>query len=417
VSEQQSPPSPTIGTSAWQRQFLYFATAICIMAFANGMAEPIFNNYVIDVFHLSAKVRGALEFPRELPGFLVAVFAGALFFLTEVRMATFAALLTTLGLCMLCFQQGGYALMVVSMIIWSAGQHLLMPLQDTIGLTLAGGKNAGSMLGRIGGLTTAASIVASAVLWIASGYLHLNYPSLFAIAVVGGCLATVAFLRMKPLGTPRHSRPKLVFKRRYSLYYLLCVLFGARKQVFLTFGPLVLITLFHQPVATFAKLRIIAAVGGILFRPALGWMIDHLGERFVLMADSAIITIAYLGYGLAPMYLGKTTTGLYLVYACYILDMLFFAMEMARSVYMNKIAEKREDVAPSLTLGVSLNHAVSMSIPALGGIVWAVFGYQWVFIGAAVIAVITVFASSLIRVPSGLHADMAEAEMELGEER
>jgi len=80
---------------------------------------------------------------------------------------------------------------------------------------------------------------------------------------------------------------------------------------------------------------------------------------------------------------------------------MLFAMEMARSTYMDKIALSREEVGPSLTLGVSINHAVSMSIPALGGLVWTAFGYQWVFAGAAGVALLTLLASSLIRIPPG----------------
>jgi predicted MFS family arabinose efflux permease len=406
----------TLKDRAWRRQFLLYAGAACLLGLAGGILEPTLNNFLVDVFHITAKERGALEFPRELPGFLVTIFAGALFFLTEVRMAALAAFIVSLGLWGICFQGHHYSLMLVSLVVWSAGAHLFMPVGDTIALALAGGKQAGTLLGRIGGYSTFAVIVGCLFVWLGRQYLHLSYAAVFATAASAALLGSVVLLGMKPIATVRHSRPKLVFRRRYWLYYVLCVLFGARKQIFITFGPLVLILIFKQPAQTIAKLMIAASVLGIVFKPALGWMIDNLGERFVLMADSVLLVGVCLGYGLARTYL-PAPYALYLVYGCYVLDMMLFAMEMARSTYMDKIALSREDVGPTLTLGISINHAVSMSIPALGGVVWQLYGFGWVFVGAAVVAVITLVMASRIRVPKGVSPAREEIEMEAVEEK
>jgi hypothetical protein len=84
---------------------------------------------------------------------------------------------------------------------------------------------------------------------------------------------------------------------------------------------------------------------------------------------------------------------------------------------MDKIALSREDVGPTLTLGISINHAVSMSIPVLGGIAWKLYGFGWVFVGAAVVAVITLVMASRIRVPKGVSPARDEIEMEVAEEK
>jgi membrane protein YdbS with pleckstrin-like domain len=70
---------------------------------------------------------------------------------------------------------------------------------------------------------------------------------------------------------------------------------------------------------------------------------------------------------------------------------------MARDTYMSKIALKPEHVAPSLSLGITINHAVSMSVPALGGLVWIYYGHSWVFIGAGCVAVLMVVFTSMVR--------------------
>jgi dipeptide/tripeptide permease len=69
------------------------------------------------------------------------------------------------------------------------------------------------------------------------------------------------------------------------------------------------------------------------------------------------------------------------------MDNLMFATRIARTTYLNKIAEKKTDIAPTLSLGVTLDHSVSMTIPALGGLLWAAYGYKSVFMAASLLSV------------------------------
>jgi MFS family permease len=214
---------------------------------------------------------------------------------------------------------------------------------------------------------------------------------------VASILAGLVFLAMRLPGA-HLARPKFIFRRKYWLYYTLAFFFGARKQIFITFGPWVLVKIFHQPAYIFAQLWMASAVLGLMFQPALGRAIDRLGERKVLIFDSFMVFAVCMGYGFAQ-HIHNQTLALWLLYACYIGDQLFFGVEMARDTLMSKLAEKPEHIAPSLSLGISINHAVSMSIPAVGGLVWMAYGYQYVFLGAAGVAVLMGIFSNLIRVP------------------
>jgi hypothetical protein len=49
---------------------------------------------------------------------------------------------------------------------------------------------------------------------------------------------------------------------------------------------------------------------------------------------------------------------------------------------------------------VTINHAVSMTIPALGGWLWEASGHRWVFVVAAGIAVAMMAFASRVRVGS-----------------
>jgi hypothetical protein len=84
---------------------------------------------------------------------------------------------------------------------------------------------------------------------------------------------------------------------------------------------------------------------------------------------------------------------------CYVLDNVLFAAGIARTTYLDKIAESESDVHASLSLGVTIDHAVSMSIPTLGGLVWAVYGFPYVFLGAAAIAALNLVAAGFVRAP------------------
>ena len=83
---------------------------------------------------------------------------------------------------------------------------------------------------------------------------------------------------------------------------------------------------------------------------------------------------------------------------------------MARDMYLAKIAVRPEHVAPSLSLGVSINHAVSMSIPLLGGLAWIKYGHSAVFLGAAGVAAVMFVFSTLVRIPAAGTSTPAGAE-------
>jgi len=381
-------------------QLLLFLLAVFGLGMANGIFQVTYNNYLDDTFHISAGTRGWLEFPRELPGFLVALLAGAMFFLAETRIAMVAAFVIGLGMLGLGLAGDQWTLMLVFTIAWSIGQHLEMPMRSTIAMDLGTRNQHGRRLGQSSAARVGASLVSGLFVWIIIERFGANYTITFVAGAAMAIVAAFVYARMAVPEQPR-QRGKLVVRKKYWLYYVLCTLFGARKQVFLTFAPWVLVKIFGEPASTFAKLWMVSAVIGVFFQQGLGDLIDRWGERRVLMADGIILIVLCLIYGFA----GKLGLGRYTVwalYACYILDQLLFGVENARSAYLAKIAETPEDVSASLTMGISINHAVSMVVPWVGGkYLWERFGYQWVFLAASGIAALTTLAASLVRTPDG----------------
>ncbi|MFZ5649149.1 MAG: MFS transporter [Bacillota bacterium] len=382
-------------TDGKQRDFFLFCLSGAFLGVYTGLYEPTFNNYISETFHVSEAVRGGLEFFRELPGFLVVILSGMLMALADVRIAMISLSIMALGL----FGQGFIApdlqLAVVWMIMWSIGAHLFMPVASSITVSLSKPGEVGRRLGKWSGINTAASLLGYLIVWVGFRFFNIDYRLTFGLAALAAVGAVVCLAGMKAHKTNRPGM-SFMFKRRYSLYYLLSLLFGARKQIFLTFGPWVLIRVFEQPVTTFAVLGIAGTVLGIFFKPALGAAIDRFGEKAVIMAESLALVVVCLGYGYAGD-IFSAPAAIYIVYACFIGDNLLFAGLMARATYLNKIAEDKNDLTPTLSMGISIDHAVSMTIPFFAGLLWEFMGFRYVFLVAAILALINLWTATYIR--------------------
>jgi hypothetical protein len=271
-------------------------------------------------------------------------------------------------------------------------------------MELAHATRKGRRLGQIQAAGIAAMLVGCALVWLVMRHLKGRYDPLVLYKILfltGGIAALVSggvFCAMR-MPKAHLQRPKFVWHRRYWLYYVLSFLFGARKQIFLTFGPWVLIKKFHQEADIFAQLWIVASILGLVFQPALGRAIDRFGERVVLSAEALCTIGVCLGYGFADL-VPLRPLALALLFSCYVGDQILFGVGMARDTYLSKIVVRPDHVAPTLSMGVSINHAVSMSIPALGGWLWMARGHASVFMVAAGIAAVTFAFALLVRVPA-----------------
>lgn len=208
-------------------------------------------------------------------------------------------------------------------------------------------------------------------------------------------------MRMNPHKPTKTKGYKLIFKKEYSLFYVLNILYGARKQIFLTFAPWVLIKIFNQGVSTFAMLGFIIAGLSIFFKPFVGYLIDKYGERFVLASEAIILIFVCIGYGVSKAFfegIGKGELAIIFIFACYVVDQMLMASTMARATYLRRIAVEPSDISPSLAMGTTLDHALAMFIPWIGGMIWNLWGYEFVFFAGAFIAVLNLIVASRIRI-------------------
>ena len=365
---------------------------------ASGIFTATLNNYLAEVHHLGAEARGWLELPRELPGFLIMFVAGAMLTVfRETQMAAVAMLLTAIGALGLGYLAPTHAALVIFIIIWSLGDHIIFAVEGPIGLKLAKGGKEGRRLGQFGGARNLGTIFGVGVIFALARTLGDRFSLFYAIAA--GC-ALIAGVLYAGLNVGRGDTPsrRMVFKKKYRLFYVISALFGIRKQIFLAFGAWVLIEIHGVSVSTIALLYFIAATLGVVLRPLLGEVIDWLGERTVLAADELLL----LGICLTYAFAGEVFSGdgvLLALYGAYILDIILFALRVARTTYLKKIADDPADITPTISMGITIDHAVAMTLPILSGYIWEAYGFQWVFILAGSIAFVGFFVCLRIRTP------------------
>lgn len=380
----------------FDRDFKLFLIVGLFTGIAGGINTTVFNNFLSDVYHLSASARGIVEFPRELPGALIIVVIGIFSFLGDIRMAAMGMVFAAIGMIGLGMFSPTFATMLIWMMTLSLGTHIFMPLAPTIGMNLSQRDSYGVRLGRFNAYNLAATIIGYAIVWFGFKYLGLTYKTAFLIAAVSYLIAAFFLGLMNPR-KPKVKRIRFVFRKEYTLYYCLCIVNGARKQIFLTFAPWVLIVVYHLGPPVFAALGVIISVVSIVTRTIVGNAIDIKGEKFVLSLEAILLIVLCMGYSFAAD-IAPAGTAVVIIAICYIIDNSLSAVEMARSTYVKKIAVCPEDVVPTLSAGTSCDHVIAMTVPFLGGILWTTMGYKYVFLSAAVIACLNLFMSRKIKI-------------------
>jgi len=371
---------------------------------ASGIFMATLNNYLAEVHNLSAAARGWLELPRELPGFLMMFVAGALLsVLRESQMAAVAMLFTAAGAFGLGFLSPTTSALVLFITLWSLGDHVIFAVEGPIGLKLAQEGREGKRLGQFGGARNLGTILGVGAVFFLARMLGDRFGLFYAIAAASALMAGLCYSRLDVGRGDGRSR-RMVVKRKYGVFYAISALFGIRKQIFMVFGAWVLVELHDVSVGTIALLYFAAATLGVVVRPLLGEVIDWLGERVVLAADEVLLIGICLTYAFATDVLSNHLA-LPALYAAYILDSMLFALRIARTTYLKKIADDPSEITPTISMGITIDHAVAMTLPVLSGYIWEAFGFRWVFVLAAVIAVAGFFVCLQIRVPTQVEAE------------
>jgi len=366
--------------------FQAFLISVLITGLSHGIAKGMLDNYLSEVVDMGEIDRGITEFFRELPGIMLVFVLAALYMLSAETLYKIGAVIMLIGMGMYAVLPPGKVLVVLAMFTYSFGEHIQYGMKSTLSLQYAKPGHGGSALGaeksadQIGMLTGYLIIVLVFSLFSA----NQPYRLFFALAAVLAGVSAVFTFRMRGKSETDSTKRRFYFHKKYIKYYMLEMFYGARKQVFLTFGPYVLVLFYGAKTATVSLLFAISAVACFFAAPVVGRIIDKLGYKIVMISDTLILVIVCFFYGFAHHFFPRDVAFL-ICCVNYVLDAVISLASMASNLYVQDLSDSQDEVKATISTGVSINHVISVFIALFGGWVWQTLGIELLFITSAVL--------------------------------
>jgi len=367
-------------------KYKLFLISILITGLSYGLYKGMLDNFLAEVVHMGEMDRGVTEFFRELPGILLVFVLAVFYMLSAETMYKAGAVIMLAGMGMHAMLPATKVLTTLAICIYSMGEHIQLGMKSTLSLGYAKPDHGGAALGvqsaasQIG--TLAGYLVIVAVFALISG--NQPYRLFFGLAAVLAGVSAVFSMRLTGKSVPDASKRRFYFHKKYTKYYMLEMFYGARKQVFLTFGPYVLILFYGANTAMISLLFAISAIACFFASPVVGRIIDRLGYKVVMVADTLILVIVCFFYGFSHHLFPKNIA---FVVCCvnYVLDAVISLASMASNVYVQDLADNAEEVKATISTGVSINHVITIFIALFGGWIWETLGIETLFIASAVL--------------------------------
>ena len=360
--------------------------SLILSAIGFGLYKGVIDNYMAEVVHANEMDRGIAEFFRELPGLLLIVILAVFYKFSAEKMYKMGMVIMFIGMCIQAFVSPSKFLVIMAIFIYSLGEHIQLGMKNTLSLEYSISGRGGQALGyqnsayQIGNLVGYIAVIA--VFALIPGT-FLFKPVFIAAAAFMGFSMLAAFRLQGKNGTVRPKK-RFYFKKKFHKYYMLEIFYGARKQVFFTFGPYVLILFYKANAGVISLLFAISAVSCFILAPLVGKIIDRIGYKPVMIADTLILVIVCFFYGFAhhifPMH-----TAFVICCVNYVLDSVISLASMASNVYVQDISESKEEMRATISTGISVNHLITIFIALLGGWIWKTLGIEILFILSAVL--------------------------------
>ena len=328
-----------------------------------------------------------------MPGLLLVFILALMHKKAETKILRLGTLISLVGVAGLLLSRDK-AIITLLIMIWSTGEHILMPVRATIAMHIAKKGAGGASLGWVTGVMNAGQVTGSLITagvfyagmqWFGVVNKILLYDIVWGLICI---LVVVSFFFTLGCHETGEAvkRPRLYFRKKYTKFYLLELFLGARKQIFLTFAPYVLILIYHRDTAFMATLAAVCAMANIGCAPLIGKLTDKFGYRNIMIYDTVLLFFVCIVYGFAGSWFSP---GVACAVVCvnYLLDMIFSNASLATNLYARTISHSNDEVTATLTTGISINHLISILAALAGGWVWQKYGVSMLFVFAALMAI------------------------------
>lgn len=374
-------------------------TSILMMAIGYGLHKGIVDNYLAEIVGMKEFDRGATEFFRELPGFML-IFILALFYkFSAEKMYKMGGLIMVAGMGLLAFVPPVKALVIFSIFLYSTGEHIQLGMKSTLTLEYSKNGLGGQALGYQNAIYQAGNLIGYIAVIIIFAVFAANgmYKSFFVVSTLFMIVAFILAMGLSGQSETDKSKQRFYFKKKFTKYYMLEIFYGARKQVFFTFGPYVLILFYGASASVISLLFAVSAVSCFVLSPLVGKIVDKLGYKPVMIGDTLILVIVCFFYGFAHHIFPKNIA---FVVCCvnYVLDSVISLASMASNVYVQDISDSNEEMRATISTGISVNHMITIFIALFGGVIWQKLGIETLFIVSAVLGLCNSAYAATIKV-------------------
>ena len=363
-----------------------FLTCLLITGLSYGLYKGMLDNYLAEIVGMGEMDRGITEFFRELPGIALVFILAVFYMLSAETLFKAGAVIMLLGLGMQAVLPASKVLATLAICTYSLGEHIQLGMKNTLSLQYArpgrGGAAQGvqNSISQIG--TLVGYLVIVAVFSLLSG--RQPYKLFFGLAAVLAAMSFGCSLRIRGRSQTDETKRRFYFHKKYGKYYMLEMFYGARKQVFFTFGPYVLILFYGANAAMVSLLFAVSAITCFFAAPMVGRIIDRVGYKTVMIADTLILVIVCFFYGFAH-HLFPRNIAFFVCCVNYILDAVISLASMASNVYVQDLSDSPDETKATISTGVSINHVITIFIALFGGWIWQTLGIETHFMVSAVL--------------------------------
>ncbi|MFC1881095.1 MFS transporter [Thermodesulfobacteriota bacterium] len=354
--------------------------------------RTLFNNFAVEVAGLNGQYVGIIQSVREIPGFLALLTVFVIIFIKEYRLSAMSILILGLGVAATGLFPS-YAGLLLTTLVMSFGFHFYETTNMSLTLQYFDEKTSPWVFGKQRSYAAATNVAVGIFIYLTA--FRLDFTKIYLLVGALIMLAAIWGLTRNPSDTTLVAqRKKMVFRKKYGLFYFLTFMAGARRQIFMAFSVLLMVEKFNYTVQEITILFVINNVINYYLSPLIGKSIIRFGERKLLSLEYLSLIFVFLAYA---------ATGSKLIVALlYIMDHIFFNFAIAIRTYFQKVGDPR-DIAPTMAVGFTINHIAAVFLPALGGLLWMI-DYRIPFVGGAMMALVSLLAVQLIRTPVKVHS-------------
>ena len=365
---------------------MYLYLAVLTIGSTVGLQawNTLFNNFAVEIAALDGKHIGVIQSVREIPGFLALLAVFVIRFIKETRLSALSILFLGIGLAATGLFPS-FAGLALATLMMSFGFHYYETTQMSLTLQYFKENESPWVFGKFRSLAAASSIAVGLFIFLLASI--LNFIQLYLI--IGGAIIAGGIWGFTQNPDDRNmvpQRKKMIFRKKYWLFYFLTFMAGARRQIFMVFSVLLMVQKFEYSVQEVTLLFVINNAINYFLSPLIGRGIIRFGERKILSLEYISLVFIFLAYAYTDSKL--------IIAGLYILDHIFFNFAIAIRTFFQKIGDP-QDIAPTMAVGFTINHIAAVFLPALGGLLWMV-DYRIPFISGAAMALISLMAAQKI---------------------